>query len=45
MQVKGNVKYNRSRHTWQTPTKAQTLPVPIVVYTLLGAVILQLWNE
>ena len=29
-----NVKYNRSRHTWQTPTKAQTLPVPIVGYTL-----------
>lgn len=36
----GNVKYNRSGTLDKLPTKAQTLPVPIVGYTLLAAVIL-----
>lgn len=39
LKIATNVEYNRSRHTQQTPTTAQTLPVPIVGYTLLAAVI------
>jgi len=40
--MKANVECNRSRHTRQTPTKVQTLPVPIVGYILLAAVMVKI---
>lgn len=43
--MKANVECNRSRHTRQTPTNAQTLPVPIVGFTLLAAVNFEMMNE